>query len=1115
MAKNKTLELSIKIAGKIDKSLLSALTGTKNQISGFSKGLSKIGTAGLAAMTTLGVGAVKVITDCTKEAANFENYMSDVVKYVDGLADATGKVSDQISKETGKSYAENYAAMKDAILDLSTQIPYTQQELAALAGAAGEAGKDIGEIFQVDKNGNVTGFLKNVAMAGTAMDVTADQAGSWAAKWETAFMKVDAAGNRVNFSHNDIMTLFDQINYLAANGAASAADIAEVVNASGSLGGIAGMDPAAIAAMANAMLSMGSESSVAATSINRMLVNMNKGASATKAQKEAWKSLGMTAEGVASAMQMDSTGTMIAVLEAIGNLDADKQAAALNTLFGQWAIKDAAKLAGNINAYTESLKMVSDPALYSGSMEREFIIKATTPEALEAMRKSTLQALQIEMGDAFLPAKKEFDMAMIDFLNNVRDNMPALQRLAETLGTLASKGVKKLGEKMEEWLPKIQDGVDWMLENGDKVISTIKGIAGVFTAMKLAPVAEGIGKFVWNLFSNKKSTDNGLTTVAKMVVNAAVVYMNGKSVKDAADTADTVTDVLIPGNKPTGTGDKGKAAKAGGLGAWLAGLGTKISGGLASVGTALGSGATTTAGAAAAGAGGIAGGILGGVGLIASIIDFFQGANATDAKTAKNEYAAGGSKLGMVGAGAGAGALIGSVVPGLGTAIGALIGAGVGGIGALFGGDALGQWISDSTDEGGWMNNVWKAVCGFFTETVPTFFTQTIPEAAGKVGTAISTFFTQTVPDFFGGLWDGIVVFFTQTVPYTIGYVCGVAYAFFTEDVPKFFSDLLDSICTFFTSTLPTWASNVWNNNIVPFFTEDIPTFFGNLWSNICNFFTSTLPTWASNTWNNNIVPFFTKDIPTFFGNLWSNISTFFTTTIPTWASDVWNNNIVPFFTESIPGFFASIWSSVTTFFTEALPTIASDIWSTISGWFSGIGDWISQAWSNVTSFFSSGFNAGSSGSGYKPHAWGGLMTSPHIGLVAEAGPEMIIPLSRNKNARGVSLWMQAGRILGVGARHLVSVAGFGGFKAYADGGLAGKLPTLAALRAIAPRPAVELKDPGDGTGGGQGSFTFAPNIVIQGNADRAVIEEALAEAKAQFETWYNQMQRRQARTAY
>lgn len=1105
MAKNKTLELSIKIAGKIDKSLLSALTGTQNQISGFSKGLSKIGTAGLAAMTALGTGAVKVISDCTKEAANFENYMSDVVKYVDGLADATGKVSDQISKETGKSYAENYTAMKNAILDLSTQIPYTQQELTQLAAAAGEAGYDINEIFHIDSNGNVAGFLKNIAMAGTAMDVSADQAGAWAAKWETAFQ----------VEHEDIMELFDQINYLAANGAASAADIAEVVNSSGALGGIAGMDPAAIAAMANAMLSMGSESSVAATSINRMLVNMSKGAAATKAQKEAWKSLGMTATGVAAAMQEDATGTMVEVLEAIGNLDADKQAATLNTLFGQWAIKDAAKLAGNIEAYTESLKMVNDPALYSGSMEREFIIKATTPEALEAMRKSTWQALQIEMGDAFLPAKKEFDTAMIDFMNNLRNNMPALERLAETLGNLASKGVRKLGEKMEEWLPKIQSGIDWMLENSDKVIATIKGIAGAFTAMKLAPAAEGIVKTVISLFGNKKDKIT-VNTANKMIVNAAVVYMNSKSVANAADAADTVTDVLDTAGDAGSMAAGGAVAKKGFWG-WLAGLGTKITGGLASVGTTLGSGATTTAGAAAAGAGGIAGGIMGGIGLIASIVDFFQGAKAEDAKTAKTEYASGGSKLAMVGGGAAAGAAIGSVVPVLGTAIGALIGAGVGGIGALLGGDALGEWISDSTDEGGWMNNVWKAVRGFFVETLPEFVTETIPEGLRTVGDAISTFFTQTVPNFFSDLWRSIGLFFTQTVPYTIGYACGKVEIFFTQTVPQFFSDLWNDIATFFTNTLPNWASNIWNNRIVPFFTVSIPNFFSTLWNTLTTFFTQTLPTWASNVWNNKIVPFFTSTLPRFVGNLWSNISTFFTSTIPTWAGNVWRNNIVPFFTVKIPGFFTSLWNSVTTLVTQKIPTWASSIWSSISGWFSPIKNWFSQVWSSVSSWFSSGYGDAKSGAGYKPHAWGGIMTSPHIGLVAEAGPEAIIPLSKNKNARGVSLWMQAGRILGVGARHLAAVAGFGGYKAYANGGLAGKLPGITALRAITPQKIVELKDPGDppGNGGGQGSITFAPNIVIQGNADRAVVEEALARARQEFETWYAQMQRRQARTAY
>lgn len=1021
MAKNKTLELSIKIAGKIDKSLLSALAGTQNQISGFSKGLSKIGTAGLAAMTALGVGAVKVIADCTEEAANFENYMSDVVKVVDGLADATGKISDQISKETGKSYAENYSDMKKAILDLSTQIPYTQEDLTQLAAAAGQSGKSLQDLTQ-------TSFLQDIAMWGTAMDVTADQAGDWGAKWEQAF----------NMNHDQVMEIADVINYLGNNYATTAAEIAESVNASASMGQLAGVDVKATAAIAASMQAMGVSSDRVGTSIKRIYTNITKGSSATKTQQAAFEKLGFTAEGIADAMQqVDANGNkqgvqvLQSVFAAINNLPEAEKLSTLNDLFGQWAIEGGAKITQNLSLLEQMLDDVNDASLWSGSMEKEFAIKATTPEALETMRKSTLQALQIELGDAFLPAKKEFDTALIDFMNNVRNNMPALERLAETLGTLASKGVSKLGEKMDEWLPKIQSGVEWVLNNGDKVISIIKGITGVFTAMKLAPAVEGIAKTATALFGNKKAT-SAMTATAKMVVNAAVVYMNGNK----------VTDTLNQGNNSEKIG-----------------LGGKIGKGLASVGTALGSGATTTTGAAAVGAASIAGGILGVAGLTSAVTDFVQGAKADNTKTAKTEYASGGSKLAMVGGGAAAGAAIGSVVPVVGTAAGALIGAGVGGVGALLGGDALGEAISDSTDEGGWMNNVWQAVRGFFTETLPQFVTETIPDAVHTAGDAISNFFT-------------------ETVPYAIGYACGKAEVFFTEDVPQFFSNLWDSIVTFFTSTLPTWASDTWNNKIVPFFTEDIPTFFGNLWDSLCTFFTSTLPTWASDTWNNKIVPFFAEDVPKFFGD---------------------------------------IWSSVATFFTEALPNIASEIWGGISGWFSDIGSWISQAWASVTNFFGSGYSDAKSGAGYKAHAWGGIMTSPHIGLVAEAGPEAIIPLSRNKNARGISLWMQAGRILGVGARHLASVAGFGGFKAYADGGLAGKLPGISALRAITPQKIVELKDPGDspGNGGGQGNITYAPQITIQGNADRAVIDQALAEAQAKFEAWYLQMQRRQARTAY
>ena len=46
------------------------------------------------------------------------------------------------------------------------------------------------------------------------------------------------------------------------------------------------------------------------------------------------------------------------------------------------------------------------------------------------------------------------------------------------------------------------------------------------------------------------------------------------------------------------------------------------------------------------------------------------------------------------------------------------------------------------------------------------------------------------------------------------------------------------------------------------------------------------------------------------------------------------------------------------------------------------------------------------------PHAMGGIFTQPHIGLVAEAGREAIIPLT--KQDRGAQLWIEAGRELGL-----------------------------------------------------------------------------------------------------
>lgn len=51
------------------------------------------------------------------------------------------------------------------------------------------------------------------------------------------------------------------------------------------------------------------------------------------------------------------------------------------------------------------------------------------------------------------------------------------------------------------------------------------------------------------------------------------------------------------------------------------------------------------------------------------------------------------------------------------------------------------------------------------------------------------------------------------------------------------------------------------------------------------------------------------------------------------------------------------------------------------------------------------------------PHAEGGLMTKPHLGLVGEAGPEMIIPLSQSRRNRALGLWRETGQMLGMSDR--------------------------------------------------------------------------------------------------
>ena len=124
----------------------------------------------------------------------------------------------------------------------------------------------------------------------------------------------------------------------------------------------------------------------------------------------------------------------------------------------------------------------------------------------------------------------------------------------------------------------------------------------------------------------------------------------------------------------------GETVAATGWKAWLGNLGVK-----------LGSGAATAGGAAAVGGASLLGGALGIAGIGSAAGNIYNAVTSKDSATKKKEAYRGGTKLGMVGGGAAAGAAIGAAFGGVGAVPGAYIGAGIGGIGAITKGNKFGD----------------------------------------------------------------------------------------------------------------------------------------------------------------------------------------------------------------------------------------------------------------------------------------------------------------------------------------------------------------------------------------------------------------------------------------
>lgn len=1147
MAKTTELELAIRIAGKVDPSLQAAISQAQKQVSTLSTTLGTIGRVGLVVMGVGLAATVKGIADCTTEAEKFESQMAPVIRYVDGLADSMGNVSDAMA-ENGKTFKQNRDELARYIQDLSTEIPRDTENLTTISAALGQSGKGVDEQLN-------TSLLRDAAVAATAMDLDDQTAGEYMAKWEQAFTKTDANGqavtdengNAVHYDHDDVMRLMNQINYLGANNATTAAAIANSVNQSASIGQMAGVAPEVTAAIVTAMQASGVSDERVGTTVSRIYTNISKGSSATKKQKEAWAALGFDAEDVAASMQEDGTGTLRQVFAAINALPKDKKVATLNTLFNQWAIEGGAKITSNLDLLDKTLGEVQDPEKYMGSMEREFIINASTSKSIGAMMANAKTALMQDIGDEFLPVKKQFSLLAIDVMNGIRHNLPQLQTLASTLADVATKGVTVLGDALQSAMPYIQQGLDYLNQNGEKVAKILAGVAGAFAAMSIAPQAEmaakGVGGVVKGgagLFTNAVSSvskaGGGIVKTGGNLLGGLGTLRDivGAANQDAAMNGSSTTSVLArlavdsaaqtkPGKAVASAGNwagslfgniKGFAKSqwnlasgmANGVTAGVNGIGSFINNIIspaAPAGTTALVAAAPTALTAPGTAMTAAPTPLSDMGLLGAVMSRVRGGAAAAGQAAGNPLKNAETQI-LQGAGGMAASAAGGVktlVTGAMPFVGAFGGiasaalpvvAVIGSIVAAV--SILGDHLDDIR---GIIGNVFGengvAVFDGFLNTITTVKDRIVgifsPENLASVRTAIVGMFGENAGTGFDnivsigqsviGVFQQIVNFGTQTVKPMFEQVFGWVS-----------TTLLPGLLNAFNAIAPQIGPLVTNIGTA---VMNVATLIGNAIQTILPVIENIVMVLV------NVVATVAPPIIAAVSQIFANISN-----VVMSLQGIFDG-LIQFITGVFTGNWASAWEGVKSIFGNAFSALVelckvpiNAVIGVINGAIRGINSIVGGG-VTIPDWLPGGGGTFSLHLNEIPMLAKGGFTDG-VSIAGEAGTEAVISFDPSVRSANIANWQKAGQMLGVDPVQAASVAG------------AGSLTT----------DRVEVADIGGGSpahGGttavGGGSFTFAPNITIQGNADYNVMMNAMTDAKEQFEQWFNEMMRKQQRTAY
>lgn len=390
MAKSNALELSIRIAGKVDNSLTAAIKTAKNQTSGLARGVSTFAKTSAAALVGVTAAVVGVATTCGKQAADVEKAMAQTRTLLTSTADKTQARTAELTQDV-----MNISRVTGRV---STEIAAgSYQVISAFQDTA-----DTASILETATKAAIAGQAETVDTVNALAAVTKAY-GDTSARAVTHVS--DLSFETIRLGQTTMPELANGIQKASGSAAALHVSQEELYAGFATLTGVIG------------------NTDTVGTALNTLYTKMLK---PSKALSKAVESLGY--KSAYAMVQQEGLGGTIKKLGQYAGGDATKFAA----LFSMRDLKAAQGILNTMDVYEQKLSELQDA---DGATDRAFMTSINNWNDMFGIASNKVSVFAQQVGMKLLPYAKDF----------LSDAMPKIDGLMDT----ALAGIDKIMPKIE------------------------------------------------------------------------------------------------------------------------------------------------------------------------------------------------------------------------------------------------------------------------------------------------------------------------------------------------------------------------------------------------------------------------------------------------------------------------------------------------------------------------------------------------------------------------------------------------------------------------------------------------------------------------------------------